>query len=50
MTEELDLLQWTYLLTYGYSLDLYALGCLRIVIDRLTGRQVLGYVYKERKV
>ncbi len=53
---------WTYLLTYGFTLDIYGilvykaddrgwfkwrLGCLRIAIDRPTGRQVLGYVCKE---
>ena len=36
--------QWTYLLTYGYSYDLYAYGSLRLVIDNKTGRKVLSYV------
>ena len=35
---------WTYLFTYGYDLEIYALGCLRIAVDRKTGEQVLGYV------
>ncbi len=39
---------WVYILTFGYSLDIYAFGCLRIGIDRNTGKQRLGYVYKER--
>lgn len=38
---------WTYVLTYGYSLDVYAYGHLRIGIDRKTGKQVLGYIFKE---
>ena len=42
-----DLSQWTYILTYGYSLDLYGFGALRVVIDRNTGRKVVSYVFKE---
>lgn len=34
---------WKYLLTYGYSLDLYAKGQERKAIDRDTGRVVLHY-------
>ncbi len=46
----MDLTQWTYLLTYGYSLDVYAYGSLRVGIDRETGRKVISYVFngKER--
>lgn len=35
---------WTYILTWGYSLDVYGYGSLRIAIDRNTGEQILGYV------
>lgn len=39
-----ELSDFTYLLTFGNSLDIYSYGCLRVGIDRGTGRQVLGYV------
>ena len=39
--------QWTFILTYGFSLDVYTFGDKRIGIDRNTGRQVLGYIFKE---
>jgi len=35
---------WTFILTYGYSLDIYGYQSLRIAIDRETGEQRLGYV------
>lgn len=38
---------WVYLFTYGYSLDIYGYGCLRVGIDRKTGEQ-LGYVYSQK--
>jgi hypothetical protein len=34
---------WRYILTYGYDLDLYANGKVRIAIDRGSGRVVLRY-------
>jgi len=37
-----------YLFTFGYSLDIYGYKSLRIAIDRRTGEQQLGYVYKRR--
>jgi len=35
---------WTFIFTFGYSLDIYGCGCLRIGIDRETGHQRLGYI------
>jgi len=55
----IDLKEWTYLFTFGYTLDIYAnlvwkaddrgwfkwrRGCLRLGIDRLTGKKVISYV------
>ena len=40
----MDLSEWTYLFTYGYDLDIYGYGCLRVAIDRKTGKKVLSYV------
>jgi len=34
---------WTYLLTFGFDLDIYQYGNLRIGIDRETGKQLIGY-------
>ena len=35
---------WTYLFTFGYSLDIYRFGRLRLGIDRATGKKVISYV------
>ncbi len=40
----MNLTKWTYILTYGYALDLYGYGCLRVGICRKTGRKVISYV------
>ena len=40
----IDLTGWTYLFTYGYSLDIYTYGRLRLGIDRLTGSKVISYI------
>lgn len=40
----MDLSEWTYLFTYGYSLDIYAYGSLRVGVDRNTGDKVISYV------
>ena len=40
----MDLTKWTYLLTFGTDLDIYAYGSLRVGIDRKTGRKVISYV------
>ena len=40
----MDLTKWTYLLTIGTDLDVYAYGSLRVGIDRDTGRKVISYV------
>lgn len=42
--EEVDLSEWTYLFTFGYSLDIYAYGSLRVAIDSRTGRKVISYI------
>jgi len=39
-----ELSNFKYLFTYGYTLDIYAYGCLRIGIDKLTGKQIIGYI------
>lgn len=39
---------WRYVLTYGYSLDLYARGNRRKAIDRDTGQVVLVYTMPRR--
>lgn len=44
----MDLSNWTYLFTYGYDLDVYAYGFLRVAIDRHSGRKVISYVYEKR--
>ena len=46
----IDLLEWKYLYTLESSLDIYGYGCLRIGIDRATGKQRLGYVFNEYSV
>ena len=43
----IDLLEWKYLYTLKSSLDIYGYGCLRVGIDRATGKQRLGYVFNE---
>jgi len=45
----IDLTKWTYLLTFGESLDIYAFESLRLGIDRNTGEKVISYVAKESK-
>lgn len=40
----MDLSQWTYLFTFGYSLDVYAYGSLRVGIDSRTGKKIISYV------
>lgn len=40
----MDLTDWTFLFTYGYDLDVYAYGSLRVGVDRKTGRKVISYV------
>ena len=40
----MDLTNWTYLFTFGYGLDVYAYGSLRVGICRSTGRKVISYV------
>ena len=36
---------WTYLFTYGYTLDIYGFGSLRLGIDRETGEKVISYLF-----
>lgn len=40
----MDLTGWTYILTYGSTLDIYGYGCLRVGIDRTTGNKIISYV------
>ncbi len=40
----MNLTQFVYLFTFGYSLDVYAYGSLRVGIDSRTGRKVISYV------
>lgn len=40
----MDLSEWTFVRTFGTSLDIYANGILRVIIERETGRQVTSYV------
>ena len=35
---------WTYLFTYGYTLDIFGYKNLRLGVDRLTGEKVISYV------
>lgn len=37
---------WTYLLTIGYDLDIYAKGDGRKGIDRKTGQVIISYTVK----
>ena len=37
---------WTYLLTFGYSLDIYARGNKRRAVDRNTGEVKDEYTFK----
>lgn len=39
---------WRYVLTYGYSLDIYSRGNKRKGIDRNTGRVVIEYAMSRR--
>ena len=36
--------EWEFLFTFGYSLDIYAFGDLRVGIDKNTGEKVISYV------
>lgn len=38
------LANWSYLFTYGYTLDIYAYGRLRLGIDRLIGEKIISYI------
>ena len=38
---------WTYLLTFGDDLDIYAQGDMRRAVDRETGRVLFEYPIKE---
>ena len=40
----MNLTGWEYILSYGYSLDLYTKGNRRVAMDRNTGRVVLDYI------
>lgn len=40
----MDLTNWTYLFTFGYTLNVYAYGSLRVGIDNRTGRKIISYV------
>jgi len=35
---------WTFGFTWGFTLDIYKFGRLRLGIDRLTGKKVISYV------
>jgi len=37
---------WKYILTYGYSLNIYGRGDKRIAIDENTGKVVLEYTIR----
>lgn len=47
MAEQIDLTGWVPKLTYGYSLDVYAKGSQRVGVDRLTGKVVISYTFRE---
>lgn len=40
---------WTYILTYGKYLDIYARGSERVGVDRKTKRVVIIYSFQEAK-
>lgn len=44
--EKFNLDEWVYLFTYGYTLDVYANGILRVGIDRGTGEKIISYIKK----
>ena len=46
---EMNYTNWTFMFTFGYSLDVYAYGSLRVAIDTKTGKQILAYVSKGGK-
>lgn len=46
---KMEQLGFRFLGTYGYSLDRYALGLLRVVVSRETGKVVSKYVVKKGK-
>ncbi|MBA7664556.1 hypothetical protein ES703_72617 [subsurface metagenome] len=41
----MNLQGWTYLLTYGYDLDIYAMGAERVVVERETKRVLFRYYF-----
>ena len=45
----MDLTGWSFIRTYGDSLDLYGYGCLRVAIDRNSGRKVVSYVMRKKQ-
>lgn len=38
---------WTYLLTFGYGLDIYGKGKKRKAVDRKTGQEILNYTLRD---
>lgn len=42
--------KWTFLFTFGYTLDIYASGLLRVAIDRATGRKVISYLMNKKEI
>ncbi len=40
---------WRYVLTFGYSLDIYARGNQRIGVDRKSGKVDLRYPFNKKK-
>ena len=45
----MNLTGWKYLLTHGYSLDIYGKGNKRVGIDKDTGEKVLEYSVGEEQ-
>ena len=43
---ELERVGFRYLLTYGYNLELYACGSLRIIVDKSTSKVVQKYIVR----
>ena len=44
--ELFDLTGWTYLFTFGYSLDVYGYGSSRVGIERSNGHVLITYMSK----
>ena len=40
-------MNWKWILTYGFTLDLFGCGNKRKLVDRETGRVVVIYTFKE---